>query len=645
MAGLLTLRDIYEKKGKEFIDKLFNNKVLVTEKLRGSTVYIQRNNYKGEEDYSLFIYKRDDRSPITKIDKLLMKYYDKAIDHIESLPKEILMMIPPNWRFKFQYFPNTAPVNIIYDKLPKNHLVLTSILIKNDTGKTIRIIDNPSILNDWSVYLKVQKPPVLFHGNLDAEQKKELVDYIETSSSDLTTKFGTDSFVKFILGILNPKLKSTSLNNDLEKPIDSIVFRFLGNKEEVVSAKIVDPVIKSMHTDKDTSKRSNDIYSIVLLDILEFLEKNPKIITTHILSTKPDERYIELMSHIFNEYVDENGHKYDDIDFQVPEFAQKKDFDLNINLVTNQKTKDYLEKSDAYKTLFKIFISTFRKRRRKTGTIITKPITTLLNRIIIDIKKYTVPVITESTFKTYSEYLNMKMYNESIYFDEDETIELITEDISSDELITEEIKMEHFNTGKKEVNIVVGRYQPFTIGHLKVAKKLYDKNKKPVVIVVIRGKKSDPIRRPFDEVFQHKMFKQIVKKYSYIEDYIILEGSAAINFVWDNLRPKYEPIMWGMGVDRQESFSKQATDYQKEINLHKDFKVFPIARDDDNVSATIVRQAILNNDKNTYEKMVPKEIHNMFGEMKIILDSINEDNIKYKRDAMYAVFGKIEIKK
>ena len=43
-----------------------------------------------------------------------------------------LKEIPDNWRFSFQYFVNKSPVNIVYDNLPTNNLVLTHILVKNN---------------------------------------------------------------------------------------------------------------------------------------------------------------------------------------------------------------------------------------------------------------------------------------------------------------------------------------------------------------------------------------------------------------------------------------------------------------------------------------------------------------------------------
>ena len=111
MAGLLTLRDIYEKKGKSFINKLFNSRVMVTENLNGSRVYAQRGTYDAMNNYTVDIFKRDDRYPITKIDRLLMQYYEK----LSFLPTKF----DSNWQSKDFYscLTGDAQLSIIWLKL------------------------------------------------------------------------------------------------------------------------------------------------------------------------------------------------------------------------------------------------------------------------------------------------------------------------------------------------------------------------------------------------------------------------------------------------------------------------------------------------------------------------------------------------
>lgn len=54
--------------------------------------------------------------------------------------------------------------------------------------------------------------------------------------------------------------------------------------------------------------------------------------------------------------------------------------------------------------------------------------------------------------------------------------------------INEALKVPHKEQGKKKVNMFVGRFQPFTLGHVKVFEKMYKENGLPVVVFLVRGK-------------------------------------------------------------------------------------------------------------------------------------------------------------
>ena len=118
MAGISHLYDLYNKKGKDFIDNLFNTYVTVNEKMDGSAFIVERDSETGKFNF----YKRDQRNPITLVDRTLMKYYEKPIQYIESLPPHIIKEIPRGWRFGLEYFANSAPVEIVYDEVPKNSI-------------------------------------------------------------------------------------------------------------------------------------------------------------------------------------------------------------------------------------------------------------------------------------------------------------------------------------------------------------------------------------------------------------------------------------------------------------------------------------------------------------------------------------------
>jgi hypothetical protein len=82
----------------------------------------------------------------------MMIFYERAIEHFESLGTDVLIKMPDNWVFGFQYFPSLAPVNIVYDRLPKNNLILTDIQILNDSGRIIKTIADPYYIHTYLCY-------------------------------------------------------------------------------------------------------------------------------------------------------------------------------------------------------------------------------------------------------------------------------------------------------------------------------------------------------------------------------------------------------------------------------------------------------------------------------------------------------------
>ncbi len=271
MSGISHLYDIYAKKGNDFISDLFNKYVTVNEKMDGSAFCFERDGETGEFKF----YKRDQRNPITLVDRTLMKYYEKPINYIESLPPHIIENIPRGFRFGMEYFSSTKPVEIAYDRIPDNNLIL-SYVHKIENGKIKATIQKKEELDNWADLLGVERPPIIFQGYLSDEQKKKILEFVNTPFSDLVEEFKTKSFVTFIIGVLNPEIKKTTLNYDLEKAIEGVVFRFGSgeNDSDTVIAKMVDPVFTDMAKAKYAEKKErkpSDYLGIIVLDVMDLL--------------------------------------------------------------------------------------------------------------------------------------------------------------------------------------------------------------------------------------------------------------------------------------------------------------------------------------------------------------------------------------
>ena len=626
------LINVYQEKGEEFLDDLFNDYLIVTEKLAGSSFSFQK------KDNTLQFFKGDSKKPISLIDRTLMVYYEKPIQFISDIPAEILTTVPNNWRFCFQYFVNNKPTNIEYERLPHNSLVLTHIIVKDERGKTAKIIEDPRVLKDWATKFHVTPMQPIFYGKLNSGQKDKIKDFLSVPIEDQMEMFGTSSFAKYLIkGVLNPSLNSTMLHNDLLNPIDSIVFKFYGDDgQSTVSAKMIDPYTSSLMKEKepvDLRRAPADINEIVLLDILAFLEERG--LRRHdVLSATTEERYLELVSALFNDYVERRGEDLQKLDFQKAEFSKAEEFGLNLDLIKNEKTKKILGQSDVLKDLFKIMLGSLRKKRnpKKEGAIMTTSVIEDFNKMIDKIQKIAQEE-TDGEFKTFEDYLKLKQMNEELYIGND-LEEMVKEEVYlnfkeftniSKVNINEALKVPHKEQGKKKVNIFVGRFQPFTLGHAKVFKQLHDLNGLPVHVLLVRGGKPDPEKRPFDEDAQQRMFQAMQKQYPFLSGSTVIPNGA-IDTIYSALRPAYEPAIWGYGTDRKKAYGgmidKQS--YRDQLGVLPDFKGHEIKRGDEDISASKVRQALKVDDRKTFERMVPKSLHDFYEELQNILVPIEE---------------------
>jgi len=197
-------------------------------------------------------------------------------------------------------------------------------------------------------------------------------------------------------------------------------------------------------------------------------------------------------------------------------------------------------------------------------------------------------------------------------------------------VLNEALNVPHKEKGKKPVNMFVGRFQPFTLGHVKVFEKMYKENGLPVVVYMVRGGKADPEKRPFDEDVQQAMFAKMKKQYPFLEASFVVPNGA-IDTMFAAARPTYEPMMWGYGTDRKKAYGNMINkqSYRDDLGVDPSFKGFEIKRGDENISASKVRNALKIDDEKTFKKMTPKSIHGFYKPLQTIMQPIKEnDNMK-----------------
>ena len=629
MAGINHLYDLYNKKGADFVNQLFNQYVTINEKMDGSAFSFERDKDTGKFKF----YRRDPRNPITMVDRTLMKYYEKPIQYIESLPPHVIQKIPRGWRFGLEYFANTNPVEIVYDRLPKNHLILSYVHQLDDSGKIVKTIQKKESLDEWADLLGVERSPIVFQGKLDEDQKSQLLEFLNTPFKKLVERFSTQSFVRYIISTLNPSLAKSALNDDLDKEVEGIVFRFGDpNKEnETVLAKMVDPIFTEIAKQKSSDQRErkpSDFLGITLLDVMNFiLEKGLK--NFEVDGDTEDERYISFISDVFAKFLDENKEKYKGTDFEEPSYLKKDEFRLNKDLISDRKVLKYVEEDDSFESLYKLILNSFRKIKTRSSGIVTSGMIEQLNLLIQDIKDYIKKEkskVNESEFISFSDFKKEFIPNvdyiqeeneetersENPFFSYDEFIsklETIDNQTSNEnDSLTEKVPMD-----PKSVNVLIGRFQPFHLGHLKMAKKLKEKNNLPSFVVVVYPGHNKSGKSPFnDRVIKQYMEAVIKDNPEDLVDYIIVDRGLVGSIINKLVGMGLEPHLIASGDDRKDYYEKQI-EYIKRSdlidNLPKDFGLEVTPRF---TSATEVRDKLKSEDFAALKKLLPKPVLNLY---------------------------------
>jgi hypothetical protein len=414
------LTNIYKEAGQRFVDDLFKDYLLVSEKLAGSSFSFERH---GDE---LRFFKGSNKQPINLVDRTLMMYYEPVIQYILNKTEDHIKDLPEYWRFCFQYFINNQPGVIEYDNLPTNNLVLTHIQVRNPKGKIAKVIEDPRVLRDWASAFNVTPLIPIFSGYLKEEQKRKIREFLSTPKEDHLEVFGTSSFAKYLIDSLNPTIKQTTLQGDLDKPIDSIIFKFFKQgTNQVFSAKLIDPYTEALMKNKepiDLRRAPADINEILLLDILAFIEERG-LRGGELLTATPQERYLELISNLFNDYVAKRGVDLQKLDIEKADFAKGPEFNLNLDLIKNNRTREILQKSESLQNLYKIILGSLRKKRNpnRVGAVMTASVIEDFNKLVSKIGD-TINKETDGKFKTFGDYLNNKVTEEIDHKDLEELV-------------------------------------------------------------------------------------------------------------------------------------------------------------------------------------------------------------------------------
>lgn len=363
----MKLNDIQDDK---FLNDLFNNELIVFEDIQGSKIYV---NWNGK-DFTIRV-KSISNDPINLIDLAMQNYYNRAIEFFNSLDNRVKSLLNNNWHFGFEYFPDNQPANIEYSRVPKNHLVLTSICKNNKFNYTIDELD------EYARLLDVDVMPVIFKGKL-SEQKIEAIKYfLNTSEKDLEFVFGEKSFAYFFYKILNPQLQNSFLmDEDFQKNLEKLILKVDGNESKF---EILNPLYRRISDTNSTD--FVEIYTLILVNFLNFCQ-SVDMKQIKIQGSKRDEIYIYIICKLYNMYLSEVKDDLLNFDFVVPEFFDKEKFRINTEFISNKMTKQFISDNKKFEYIFKVILGSFNKKRKKPIGIFTDNTIKIFNLFVQEIQ-------------------------------------------------------------------------------------------------------------------------------------------------------------------------------------------------------------------------------------------------------------------
>lgn len=177
----------------------------------------------------------------------------------------------------------------------------------------------------------------------------------------------------------------------------------------------------------------------------------------------------------------------------------------------------------------------------------------------------------------------------------------------------------------KKVNICLGRFMPFTKGHYKMIEYGLKYNGLPTVIFMISNKKMDK-KHPFSDELIQKEMDMLKKSLNGIENTVYVNSADIVKLGQWCYENNYEPQLWITGSDRLAAYKRQAENpkYQDLGHFPSSFTTLEVPRTDEDISATKVREAIMNDDLDTFKKMMPEGTEKLFDDFKEALSQVKE---------------------
>ena len=153
-----------------------------------------------------------------------------------------------------------------------------------------------------------------------------------------------------------------------------------------------------------------------------------------------------------------------------------------------------------------------------------------------------------------------------------------------------------------KANIIIGRFQPLTNGHLKCIEDVWNDSGVPTIIAMIETVTADS-RHPFLSKQLVPLYKRMFKNNEMVAGVVVVKNADIVKLGEMLGRMGYEICSWVCGDDRYDKYKYMADRYHDQAHLTDDFKMIRITRN--NVSATLARQYLYDNNLLSFKGITP----------------------------------------
>jgi hypothetical protein len=514
MAGIKNFKSFVSKHGEDKAREILSQDVRVTEKFDAFRFSFEKH----PKTYKIVYYGKNGKTPLNRVDRSINDLYEAAIEYIENLPFEIKKSIPIRQRFGFSWFPSNSPLLTEYEKRPRNGLILTDITVRNNKFDVINEVRDNSVFERWAHIFRVDYAKPVFEGKLS----KETVDSLIESCNNEGYELLKESEV-FTPGFLNHSKEN----------VEALVFEF---ENELIK----------LGKDPETSNESRShLFDIILLNICEHLESFP-LSNIKVASVNPDEGYIEVVSEVFNDYIEKRGSEFLESGLKKPEFLNRSG-ELSKKWIRNPKTLNILESNADYEYLFSIFLANLRKPRYKSG-LISESVAQSFNQKIEEIDRISG---NDFGFLEFSSIIREDLVSSSLINEDKEKPvtqkeNLIVEPAQPDYVKAVSLLTRFFSPdrneepGKTPVNVIITNVNAVTNDIVDEAERLKKLNGNKSVLV--HSRTLHDLTYGAEETNTPKLLNAIVEENGELFVGYKIVDRPFFRKLLDSLRPEYEPI-------------------------------------------------------------------------------------------------------